>query len=113
MRTAFLPSLRLLLSLIAVLLVSRLSPAILGLFEHSSEAELLMTFFSIALIFSLSFGIFYLSRGTPLPSFVIAIFFGMAAQPFLAPVIHNQAVLGALVGFGATLILFGGGLETP
>jgi len=113
MPIAFFPSLRLLLSLAAVLAASQLSPVILGLFEHSSEAELLMAFFSIALIFSLSFGIFYLSRGTPLPSFVIAIFFGMAAKPFLEPVIHNHAVLGALVGFGATLILFGGGLETP
>lgn len=99
--------------LLAVAGLSQLSPTILGLFEHSSEAELLMSFFSIALIFSLSFGIFYLSRGTPLPSFVIAIFFGMAAHPLLVPVIHNHEALGAMVGFGATLILFGGGLETP
>lgn len=113
MPSSVFPSLRLLAVLAIVAFLSRLSPVILGLFEHSAEAELLMTFFSIALIFSLSFGIFYLSRGTPLPSFVIAIFFGMAAHPFLLPVIHNHAVLGALVGFGATLILFGGGLETP
>jgi NhaP-type Na+/H+ or K+/H+ antiporter len=113
MPTSVFASLRLLAVLAIVTLLSRFSPIVLGLFEHSSEAELLMTFFSIALIFSLSFGIFYLSRSTPVPSFVIAIFFGMAAQPFLAPVIHSHAVLGALVGFGATLILFGGGLETP
>jgi NhaP-type Na+/H+ or K+/H+ antiporter len=113
MSTSVFASLRLLAVLAIVALLSRLSPIILGLFEHSSEAELLMTFFSIALIFSLSFGIFYLSRGTPLPSFVIAIFAGIAAQPLLEPVIHSHAVLGALVGFGATLILFGGGLETP
>lgn len=113
MFTSLFPSLRLLAVLALVALLGNLSPIILGLFEHSSEAELLMSFFSIALIFSLSFAIFYLSQGTPLPSFVIAIFFGMAAHPFLEPVIHSHAVLGALVGFGATLILFGGGLETP
>ncbi|MFZ2682228.1 MAG: cation:proton antiporter [Patescibacteria group bacterium] len=109
----FFPTLRLLLVLALVAFVSTYSTLIIGLFQHSGEPELLMTFFSIALIFSLSFGIFYLARGTPLPSFVIAVFFGMAAQPLLEPVTQNQAVLGALVGFGATLILFGGGLETP
>jgi NhaP-type Na+/H+ or K+/H+ antiporter len=106
-------TLRLLAVLAIVAMVSQFSPSILGLFEHSSEAELLMTFFSIALIFALSFSIFYLSQDTPLPNFVIAIFFGMAAHPLLVPVIHSHGVLGALVGFGATLILFGGGLETP
>lgn len=107
------PSLRLGLTLFAVTGLSRLAPVIFQTFEHSSEAELITTFFSIALIFGLSFSIFYLSRGTPLPNFVIAIFFGIAAHPLLEPVIHNHAVLGSLVGFGATLILFGGGLETP
>ncbi len=104
---------RLVLALGLVALLGHYAPYVLGLFAHGAEAALMTTFFSIALIFSLSFGIFYLSRGTPLPSFVIAIFFGIAAHPLLIPVIHNHAVLGALVGFGATLILFGGGLETP
>lgn len=106
-------TLRLFVVLAVTSIASRFAPEILSLFEHSTEAELLMTFFSIALIFALSFGIFYLSEKTPLPNFVIAIFFGMAAHPLLIPVLESHGILGALVGFGATLILFGGGLETP
>ncbi len=113
MTFSWIASLRLALALAGAVIVSRFSTHILSLFEHSSEAELLMTFFSIALVFALSFAIFYLSQDTPLPNFVIAIFFGMAAHPLLIPVIESRGVLAALVGFGATLILFGGGLETP
>lgn len=108
-----LPLIRLLAVLGLTAFISRYAPQIFAVFEHSHEAELLTVFSAIALIFSMSFIIFYLSRNTPIPNFVIAIFFGMAAKPLLEPVIHNQTVLGTLVGFGATLILFGGGLETP
>ncbi len=104
---------RLAVALIATLGLSHFAPEIFSLFAHSSEAELLTTFFSIALIFVLSFGIFYVAQGTPLPNFVIAIFFGLAAKPLLLPVVESHGAMGALVGFGATLILFGGGLETP
>jgi NhaP-type Na+/H+ or K+/H+ antiporter len=113
MPKTFLPVVRVLTALGLLVLIGQFAPQIFSVFEHSAEAELLMIFFSIAMILSLSFAIFYLSHNTPIPNFVIAIFFGMAAHPFLEPVIHNHAVLGSVVGFGATLILFGGGLETP
>lgn len=99
-------------ALAVVAMASQYSQSIFSLFHHGSEPELLIIFFMIAVIFGLSFGIFYLASGTVLPSFVVAIFFGMAARPLLQPVIESHALLSALVGFGATLILFGGGLET-
>ncbi len=105
--------LRLFAALAGVVLASSASEEIFSLFQHAHESELAMAFFSAALIFALAFGIFYLSKGTHLPSFVVAIFFGMAAKPLLVPVIEQDILLGGIVGFGATLILFGGGLETP
>lgn len=94
-------------------LAALLAPDLFSLFEHSGEGELLAVFFEIAIICAFSFLIFYLANRTVIPSFVVAIFFGLALQPLLAPVVSKHATLGAIVGFGATLILFGGGLETP
>lgn len=47
------------------------------------------------------------------PSFVVAIFFGIAAQPLLGEIISEKGLLSVIVGAGATLILYSGGLETP
>src|SRR3989338_25997 len=81
--------------------------------ERSPEHELVIIFSIIAVLFALSFIVFYVSSGTPTPSFVVAIFFGIAAHKLLNPILEHKAVVGVLVGLGATLILFGGGLETP
>lgn len=112
MKTIHFLYLRLLAALGAILLAANIAEQIFQLFHHSAEHALTVTFFSIGLIFILAFSVFYLSRGTHLPGFVIAIFFGIAARPLLLPVVGEREVMGALVGFGATLILFGGGLET-
>jgi len=112
MNTSFFPYLRLLAALAGVLLASHVSDPLIELFANGPEHQLTLAFFSVGLIFAFSFGIFYLSRGTHIPPFVAAIFFGMAAKPLFGPVVHEPEVLSALVGFGATLILFGGGLET-
>lgn len=96
-----------------LLLFNQFAPSIFQVFEHQADSELLLIFFSISLLCVLSFGVFHLSRGTSFPSFVVAIFFGMAGHELLSPVIAEREVLSAVVGFGATLILFSGGLETP
>lgn len=96
-----------------LVLLSSFSSELFHFFELSPEHSLLLIFFSVAIIFALSFVSHYLSLGTPLPSFVVAIFFGMAAKPVLAPIVEHHEVLASIVGFGATLILFGGGIETP
>lgn len=112
LRTLF-PYIRLALTLLGVYYAASFTPLLMEFFEHSSEAELTMIFFETAILFSLSFLVFYVSSGTSLPPFVTAIFFGMAGKPILASIVEHHALLGALVGIGATLILFGGGLETP
>ena len=108
-----LPYLNIIVGLVIVNILSRHVDWLFQLFFKAGESELLLTFFQIAIICILSFVIHYLSLGTALPSFVTAIFFGIAAQPVLAPIVQHHEALGILVGFGATLILFGVGLETP
>ncbi len=103
---------RLLFALAIVAMASQYASRIFSFFAHSPEGDHLTIFFVIAVMFAMSFVMFHLANGTVLPSFVLAVIFGMAAKPLFAPVIEARAVLGALVGFGATLILFGGGLET-
>lgn len=101
------------LSLVAIAVLAAYSQSLTALFARSSEVATLTIFFSVATIFLLSFVVFYVSHIIKLPSFVVAIFFGIAAQRALLPITEKHEVLGALVGFGATLILFSGGLETP
>lgn len=112
LRTLF-PYIRLALTLAVVFVAASFTPNLFLFLEHSSEVELTLIFFETALLFSLSFLVFYASSGTSLPPFVTAIFFGIVAKPLLGSIVENHALMGALVGAGATLILFGGGLETP
>lgn len=100
-------------ALLVVAVVSVFGPEIFHFFEAQGEHELIETFFIISVLFVLSFVVFYIADSTKLPSFVIAIFFGLAGHGLLQPIVEKQEVLGVLVGFGATLILFSGGLETP
>ncbi|MBI2053475.1 MAG: cation:proton antiporter [Candidatus Sungbacteria bacterium] len=99
--------------LVIVGLASREAHAVFGFFERSADAHLLMVFFTFALICIASFVVFLLAHEAGLPSFVVAIFFGIAAREFFGPIVNHSVALGAVVGLGSTLILFGGGLETP
>ncbi len=87
--------------------------AVYHAFETNPEHHLLVAFFLVGLLSVLGSMISHVSRLVKLPSFVIAIFFGLAASPFLSPILEEEAALSVLVGLGAALILFGGGLETP
>lgn len=103
----------LLVILVGVSIASHMAERLFVLFHESTDEGLLLSFAIFSFLCVLSFTIYHLSSNTLIPSFVIAIFFGVAAQPLFAPIIHERDVLGTIVGFGATLILFGGGLETP
>jgi NhaP-type Na+/H+ or K+/H+ antiporter len=59
------------------------------------------------------FASFYSTRGTPLPSFVVAIALGMAGHDLFAPVVRNREALASIVTASAAIILFSGGLEMP
>lgn len=100
-------------SLVAVFAFSSQTDAINALIQVKAEHEIISVFFVIAFLFALSFMVFYVSHLIKLPSFVFAIFFGIAAHSTLLPITENEGVLGVIVGLGATLILFGGGIETP
>jgi len=102
-----------LLAFATVFLIAYFSENIFHFIESNHEHELLGVFFLTAIMFILSSIVYHVSRLTSLPSFVVAIFFGIIAHPFLEPIINNQGSLTVLVGLGATLILFSGGLETP
>ena len=82
----------------------------LGALKDVPSAPALAAFALIALC---SFASFYATRGTPLPSFVVAIALGIAGHKFFAPIVANTTALSALVTASAAIILFSGGLEMP
>jgi NhaP-type Na+/H+ or K+/H+ antiporter len=116
MNKIFKNSLNYLLALLVIAVTfiwSNLSSSLFHFFETGAERDTVMIFFTVACLFFLSFIVFYVSHIIKLPSFVIAIFFGLAAKPLLESITSRTEVLGIVVGLGATLILFSGGLETP
>ena len=80
----------------------------LGELEDVPSAPALASFALIALC---SFVSFYATRGTPLPSFIVAIALGIAGHKFFAPIVADTTALSALVTGSAAIILFAGGLE--
>lgn len=100
-------------ALCATVLLSQFSHNLFDFFHKSADAHLLVAFFSISMLFILSFVVSHTSKKSIFPSFVVAIFFGVVAKPLLVPIVESKEMLSVLVGIGATLILFGGGLETP
>jgi cell volume regulation protein A len=81
--------------------------------SSGEEGEKLLFYATIGILFSIGFFVFYLAKSTPIPSFVLVIFFGFAAKDLLDPLLSDPFIINALVTIGAVFILFGGGLETP
>ena len=78
--------------------------------EDAPSAPVLAAFSLFALC---SFASFYATRGTPLPSFIVAIALGIAGHTLFSPIVVNTTALAALVTGSAAIILFSGGLEMP
>ncbi|MBV9694847.1 MAG: cation:proton antiporter, partial [Alphaproteobacteria bacterium] len=76
--------------------------------EDVPYAPALAAFVLIALC---SFASAYATRGTPIPSFVVAIALGIAGHALFAPIVADKTALGAIVSGAAAIILFSGGLE--
>lgn len=112
MRKAF-PFIVIGLALVTVAVLSSFSGPVVAFLDHGGESEMIMAFLLIAVIFLFNFIVANLSITASIPSFVVAIFFGIAGHEILAPIVENKHFLGAFVTFAATLILFGGGLEVP
>jgi len=113
MTKKLIPFLFLFIALALTATISNYADPIFSLLGHGSEAALLVSFFIIAIIFFLNFVIFNFALSSSIPSFVVAILFGIFSSHFLKPIINQHELLGAFVAFGATLILFSGGLEIP
>lgn len=88
----------------------RLDPAFL---RYAENADMLLILLGIVIVLSLGFIVYELARPTVIPSFVLALFFGIVTQDILAVLTRNPLSINTLVTIGAVLILFGGGLETP
>lgn len=95
------------------LLSERFTGSVSTTFEAASHTETLVTLFSIVIVCAMGFVIVELAKPTVLPSFVLAIFFGIVSRDTLSHLVENSAALTTLITIGAIMILFGGGLETP
>lgn len=81
--------------------------------EQTPHAETLLILFICVIMFSLGFLVFQLAKATIVPSFVLAIFFGLVSNDTLQIITRNETSLITLITIGAVLILFDGGLDTP
>lgn len=76
-------------------------------------AGTLFVLFSVVIVFTVGFVVYELAKPTILPSFVLAIFFGIVSRDVLASLVDSPVAISTLITIGAILILFGGGLDTP
>ncbi|HWA03499.1 MAG TPA: cation:proton antiporter [Rhizomicrobium sp.] len=109
-----LPYIWLVISIAALAAFSNfLGPLVVERLEALQDAPAAPILGAFSLFALCSFASFYATRGTPLPSFVVAIALGMAGHALFAPIVQNTAALGSIVTGSAAIILFSGGLEMP
>lgn len=87
-----------------------------GFMDNSLKARadfhVIKIFITVCSLFIGAFLSLYLAKEIKLPSFVLAIIIGILAKPLFLPIISNNDTLAVIISLGASLILFGGGLET-
>jgi NhaP-type Na+/H+ or K+/H+ antiporter len=96
---------------VAVLAASfvRLVPGLESVFIAGPEG----LYLSLALRLGTGYALNFFAPKTHLPSFVWAVFFGMALQPVFAGLTGSPETLAVVVELLAALVLFGGGIEVP
>lgn len=104
-----LPYAGLLLCVTVMSVLTRELPAVRGWFGRGEAAIPLV----VAIIFLLGYWTNRLAPKTAIPSFVWAIFFGMALEPALSVLTHDLGAIRVVVELLAALVLFGGGVEVP
>lgn len=82
-------------------------------FATREHGETLLILCGIVIVLTLGFIIYELAKPTPIPSFVLAVIFGLVCRDILSVITDNPVMLTTLIVIGAVLILFEGGLETP
>lgn len=101
------------LSLIVIaLLFSWLTRSVSGLANIFTEIPTGL-YLVVGLLFAIGYGLNYVAPKTAIPSFVWAIFFGMALQPVFVLLTQRVENLQVVVELLAALVLFGGGVEVP
>ncbi len=95
--------------LVSLSLITRFVPALDVWFREGES----MLYLLISIIFILGYLTNRLGPLTAIPSFVWAIFFGMAIQPALSVITHDLNSVRVVVELLAALVLFGGGIEVP
>lgn len=111
-RNTVIPYAGLAVALAGVFLASIFSGGVFHAVESSSEGHLILPLLLACVLFVLGGIAHYATLPNKIPSFVAAIFLGMAARPLLLPVVEHTHVLMALVSAAVAYILFSGGLET-
>lgn len=101
------------LMLVAVALLLSLAthrlPWVASLFHDGPEGFYL----ALALLFAVGYGLNFVAPKTNVPSFVWAIFFGMALQIPLLKLTADKDALLVVVELLAAFVLFAGGIEVP
>jgi len=106
-------------ALIAIMLViswflsAHFTSAVRDIFASTDETQTLFVLFALVIVFSLGFIVYELAKPTVLPSFVLAILFGIVTRNIFSTLIASPVSLTTLITIGAVLILFGGGLDIP
>lgn len=99
----------LIITALVLSLITHKFPAVEQVFTTVPEGLYLV----VALLFGIGYGLNLFAPKTAIPSFVWAIFFGMALQPVFVLFTHEIHVLHILVELLAAMVLFGGGVEVP
>lgn len=103
----------LLCSLGALATVNALSAPYISSLHDGFQTETTLVSIAIASIFVSAFFVFYTSAYTKIPTFILAVLFGLVSTNLLSPIADSPSVMTIFVGISATLILFAGGLEMP
>lgn len=99
-------------SVIILAIGSRYATYLFTAIEHGPEPHLVTALLIMGFLFILGGASHYVTLPNQIPSFVAAIAFGIAAQPFLSHLVANKELVAVIVTAIVAYILFGGGLET-
>jgi NhaP-type Na+/H+ or K+/H+ antiporter len=93
---------------ISIFLLYLANPILSAHFPEKGEVLVVVLVAGLLLLSALAT---VLAEGTIFPSFLVAIFIGLALHDVLLPVTTNPVVMNTIITISAVYILFGGGLE--
>lgn len=94
-------------------LLSKYTEPIFTFIRHGADPALKLICVMLFLILIYNFITVHIAKAMTIPSFVIAIIFGVIGNQLFTPITQAHTVLGTFVALAASLFLFSGGLEIP